>query len=171
MRCFAPCCRTSSVAICRRAELRRSTRSNPSSAPTAGQLVRHANGGTEQLGREIAARGLVVASGMARGIDAIAHQGAWLSTPRRRRAGTGVGVATPRKTRNSTRRYQNAARSSASSRWARTLPRKFPDSELHRRRLALGCCRRKGHPVQRFTDHRALDDGARSRSLRLYRAV
>jgi DNA processing protein len=33
---------------------------------------------------------------MARGIDAIAHQGAWLSTPRRRRAGTGVGVCYPK---------------------------------------------------------------------------
>jgi hypothetical protein len=40
--------------------------------------VRHAHGGTERLGRETAARGLVVASGM--GIDAIAHQRAWLST-------------------------------------------------------------------------------------------
>ena len=30
----------------------------------------------ERMGRELAARGLVVVSGMARGIDAIGHQGA-----------------------------------------------------------------------------------------------
>jgi len=41
----------------------------------------------ERLGRDLAARGLVVVSGLARGIDACAHQGA-LSTP----AGTTIGV-------------------------------------------------------------------------------
>ena len=41
----------------------------------------------ERLGRDLAARGLVVASGMARGIDASSHRGA-LSAP----AGTSIGV-------------------------------------------------------------------------------
>src|ERR1700731_4127068 len=40
----------------------------------------------ERLGRELAARGLVVVSGMARGIDAIGHQGAMAAN------GRGVGV-------------------------------------------------------------------------------
>jgi DNA processing protein len=37
----------------------------------------------ERLGRELAARGLVVGSGMARGIDAIGHQGPLASNGRR----------------------------------------------------------------------------------------
>src|SRR5271170_4831924 len=41
----------------------------------------------ERLGRDLAARGLVIVSGLARGIDACAHRGA-LSTP----AGTTIGV-------------------------------------------------------------------------------
>src|ERR1700730_8882834 len=43
----------------------------------------------ERLGREIAARGVVVVSGMARGIDAIAHQGAMVVN------GRAIGVLGP----------------------------------------------------------------------------
>jgi DNA processing protein len=51
----------------------------------------------ERLGREIAARGLVVLSGMARGIDAIAHQGAMAVNGRAIGVlGTGVDVCYPK---------------------------------------------------------------------------
>lgn len=51
----------------------------------------------ERLGRELAARGLVVISGMARGIDAIAHQGAMAVNGRAIGVlGTGVDVCYPK---------------------------------------------------------------------------
>ena len=51
----------------------------------------------ERLGKEIAARGLVVASGLARGIDAIAHQGAMAVNGRAIGVpGTGVDVCYPK---------------------------------------------------------------------------
>ena len=51
----------------------------------------------ERLGREIAARGLVVVSGMARGIDAIGHQGAMAVNGRAVGVlGTGVDVCYPK---------------------------------------------------------------------------
>jgi DNA processing protein len=54
----------------------------------------------ERLGREIAARGLVVVSGMARGIDAIGHQGAMAVNGRAIGVlGTGVDVCYPKENR------------------------------------------------------------------------
>src|SRR6202795_3320793 len=54
----------------------------------------------ERLGREIAARGLVVVSGMARGIDAIGHQGAMAVNGRAVGVlGTGVDVCYPKENR------------------------------------------------------------------------
>jgi len=51
----------------------------------------------ERLGREIAARGLVVVSGMARGVDAISHQGAMAVNGRAIGVlGTGVDVCYPK---------------------------------------------------------------------------
>jgi DNA processing protein len=51
----------------------------------------------ERLGRELAARGLVVVSGMARGIDAIGHQGALAGNGRAIGVlGTGVDVCYPK---------------------------------------------------------------------------
>jgi DNA processing protein len=51
----------------------------------------------ERLGRELAARGLVVISGMARGIDAIAHQGAMAVNGRAAGVlGTGIDVCYPK---------------------------------------------------------------------------
>ena len=51
----------------------------------------------ERMGREIAARGVVVVSGMARGIDAIAHQGAMVVNGRAIGVlGTGVNVCYPK---------------------------------------------------------------------------
>jgi DNA processing protein len=54
----------------------------------------------ERLGREIAARGVVVVRGMARGIDAIAHQGAMVVNGRAIGVpGTGVNVCYPKENR------------------------------------------------------------------------
>jgi len=54
----------------------------------------------ERLGRELAARGLVVVSGMARGIDAIGHQGAMAVNGRAIGVlGTGVDVCYPKENR------------------------------------------------------------------------
>ena len=54
----------------------------------------------ERLGREIAARGVVVISGMARGIDAIGHQGAMAVNGRAVGVlGTGVDVCYPKENR------------------------------------------------------------------------
>lgn len=51
----------------------------------------------ERLGRELAARGLVVISGMARGIDAIGHQGALAANGRAIGVlGTGINVCYPK---------------------------------------------------------------------------
>ncbi len=51
----------------------------------------------ERLGREIAARGMVVVSGMARGVDAIAHQGAMSVNGRAIGVlGTGINVCYPK---------------------------------------------------------------------------
>ncbi len=51
----------------------------------------------ERLGRELAARGLVVVSGLARGVDAIAHQGAMAVNGRAIGVlGTGVNVCYPK---------------------------------------------------------------------------
>jgi DNA processing protein len=54
----------------------------------------------ERLGRELAARGLVVVSGMARGIDAIGHQGAMAVNGRGVGVlGTGIDVCYPKENR------------------------------------------------------------------------
>src|SRR6266849_122607 len=54
----------------------------------------------ERLGRELAARGLVVVSGMARGIDAIGHQGALAVNGRAIGVlGTGIDVCYPKENR------------------------------------------------------------------------
>jgi DNA processing protein len=66
----------------------------------------------ERLGHDLAARGLTIVSGMARGIDSLAHQGA-CRAPNGAPIGvlgTGVDVITPRKTRNCSRKWKNGAR-------------------------------------------------------------
>jgi len=82
----------------------------------------------QRLGRELAARGLVIVSGMARGIDAIGHQGAMDAH------GRAIGVlarelmfATRKRTRSCTKKSWSAGRSSASFRCARIRRRRiFP---------------------------------------------
>src|SRR5882762_3031932 len=70
----------------------------------------------QRLGRELAARGLVIVSGLARGIDAIGHQGAWMrmGAPSEFSA-RALTFATRRKTRSCMRKFSNAEPSSLNS--------------------------------------------------------
>jgi DNA processing protein len=64
----------------------------------------------ERLGRDLAARGRVMGSGMARGIDAIGHQGAMDAHGRAIGAlGTATDFCYPKKTGNSMKKFSNAA--------------------------------------------------------------
>ena len=64
----------------------------------------------ERLGREIAARGVVVVSGMARGIDAISYQGAMAVNGRATGVlGTGVDVCYPKENRKRRARERDPA--------------------------------------------------------------
>ena len=79
----------------------------------------------ERLAKDLADRGLVIASGLARGIDASAHKGA-LASPRGRRLASWAAASTwstRRRTRRFSRKSSSAARLSASSRWGR-FPRR-----------------------------------------------
>ena len=83
----------------------------------------------EMLSRDLAARGLMIFSGMARGVDTAAHKGA-LDAGGKTRAvwGTGIDVIYPKENKKLAEQIVlPAAPSSASSRWARFLRRRtFP---------------------------------------------
>jgi len=65
----------------------------------------------ERLGRELAARGLVLVSGMARGIDAIGHQGAMAVNGRAVGVlGTGVDICYPKENKKAIREGTRARR-------------------------------------------------------------
>jgi DNA processing protein len=73
----------------------------------------------QRLGRDLAARGMVIVSGMARGIDAIGHQGAMDANGRAIGVlGTGIDVCYPKE--SCTKKCWSAARSSVNFRCART---------------------------------------------------
>jgi DNA processing protein len=65
----------------------------------------------ERLAKDLAERGLVIASGLARGIDSSAHQGALRATGERRLESWDRGLTSyiPRKTRRYTSRWWSAA--------------------------------------------------------------
>jgi DNA processing protein len=64
----------------------------------------------ERLGRDLAARGLVILSGMARGIDAIGRQGRWPQTVARSVCWAPASTfATRKKTKSSTKKFWSAA--------------------------------------------------------------
>jgi DNA processing protein len=80
----------------------------------------------ERLGCDLAVRGIVITSGLARGIDAIAHHGALALGGRAIGVlGTGIDVATRRKTRSCTRKFWRTGQSSANFRWAPILRRRI----------------------------------------------
>src|SRR5580700_4745477 len=80
----------------------------------------------ERVGHDLAERGMVIVSGLARGIDSSAHKGA-LSAAGERRSAFSAAVSmssTPRRTRRFLPTWRSAARSSANSRWERFRRRK-----------------------------------------------
>jgi DNA processing protein len=65
----------------------------------------------ERLGRDLAARGLIILSGMARGIDAIGHRGALASNGRAIGVlGTGIDVCYPERKQKALRKSFGAGR-------------------------------------------------------------
>src|SRR3982074_3724963 len=102
---------------------------------------------TPGLGRDLAARGLVILSGMARGIDALGHHGALASNGRAIGVlGTGIDVCYPE-------RKQKALRKSfGAGRYPERVPprsascaRELPHQESHCHRYATwGDCVRRG---------------------------
>src|SRR5437016_9648578 len=81
----------------------------------------------QRPGRELATRGLVIVSGMARGIDAIGHQGAMDANGRAIGVlGTGIDVAIRRKTRNCTKRCWSGAIISEFPLRTHPAPENFP---------------------------------------------
>jgi DNA processing protein len=80
----------------------------------------------QRLGCELAARGLVIVSGLARGIDAIAHQGAMDAHGRAIGVlGTGVDVCYPKENKKLYERVLERGRSLANSRCERIPRRKI----------------------------------------------
>jgi DNA processing protein len=66
----------------------------------------------DRLARDLAARGIVIVSGLARGIDAIAHQGTMTANGRAIGVlGTDIDVYYPKENRNSTKKYCSVAQS------------------------------------------------------------
>src|SRR5467141_4917282 len=120
----------------------------------------------QRLGRELAARGLVIVSGMARGIDAIGHQGAMDANGRAIGVlGTGIDVCYPKENKKLYEKVRSAARSSANFRCAHTPHRKIFRCEI----ASSPACRSEWwwkRAVQRVADHRALGHGVRQRSIR-----
>jgi len=84
----------------------------------------------ERLGRDLAVRGIVIVSGLARGIDAIAHQGALAV------GGRAIGVSryrnrrllSKREQKSCTKKFWRMAPSSANFDGHASCARKFPYS-------------------------------------------
>src|SRR5216684_1811087 len=111
----------------------------------------------ERLGRELAARGLVVVSGLARGIDAISHQGALAVNGRAVGIlGTGIDVCYPKENRKLYEKVlERGVRGSRQCHSAREL-RAQP---AHQARRQAGHQRRRCNRGAAHTDSR--DAGAR----------
>src|SRR3984893_2633298 len=121
----------------------------------------------QRLGRDLAARGLVIVSGMARGIDAIGHQGAMDAHGRAIGAlGTGIDVCYPKENKKLYEKVlERGAIISEFSLRMHFCAGKFSGAKSHRCRHATrgGGGRRA---VQRVADHRAPGHGVRQRSIR-----
>ena len=84
----------------------------------------------QRLGKDLAVRGLVIVSAMARGIDAVGHQGAMDANAARSECSVQASTSViQRKTKSCTRKCWSAARSSANFRCARTVRLKISPFE------------------------------------------
>jgi DNA processing protein len=95
----------------------------------------------ERLGRELAARGLVVVSGMARGIEAIGHQGAMAVNGRAIGVlGTGVDVCYPKENKKLYEKVlERGAILSEFPLGTHPAPENFSRAQPHRGGHAAGC--------------------------------
>src|SRR5213082_1791629 len=114
----------------------------------------------QRLGRELAARGLVIVSGLARGIDAIAHQGAMDAHGRAIGVlGTGIDVCYPKENK---KLYEKVlGRGAIISEFplrTHTAPENFPVRNRIVAGLPLGVDRRRC-AIQRVADYRAIGHG------------
>ena len=123
----------------------------------------------EKLARDLADRGLVIVSGLARGIDSCAHKGALSSLTGATIGvlGCGIDVIYPKENKKIFAEMETARRDYHRIRDGH-IPRaaKLPDSEPHH--FGNGCrgSGRRGRAIFRLSDHRAPCDGIRPRSLR-----
>jgi len=78
----------------------------------------------ERLAEDLAKRGLVVTSGLARGIDSAAHRGALRAGITVAVFGSGLDFIYPKENRKLAENAEKMARSSRNSRWVRRLHRK-----------------------------------------------
>ena len=129
----------------------------------------------QRLGAELAARGLVVASGLARGVDSAAHRGC-LDAGGATVAvlGSGVDRIYPAEHAGLAARIcERGALVSELGPGAPPLPEHFPLTEPHHQRDLAGGRRRRSLRQERLADHRAMragagpgrDGGARQRAV------
>jgi len=121
----------------------------------------------ERLGRDLAARGLVILSGMARGIDAIGHHGALASNGRAIGVlGTGIDVCYPKENKKLYEKVlERGAILSEFPPWNTSRAREFPDPEWDCRRHAPWSDCDRGGRVQRVLNNSAPRDGIWQRSF------
>ena len=123
----------------------------------------------ERLGRDLAERGLAIVSGMARGIDSSAHQGACRASHGATVGvlGTGVDVIYPKENKKLFARSGKARRADQRiSAGHASRAGKFSGAQPRRRGDVAGHRGGAGRAVFRFADHRAAGDGVWPGSVR-----
>ena len=121
----------------------------------------------QRLGRDLAARGLVIGSGMARGIDAIGHQGAMDAHGRAIGVlGTGIDVCYPKENKKLYEKVlERGAIVSEFSLRTHPAPENFPVRNRIVAGLPLGVVVIEGAQYSGPADHRAIGDGIRQGSV------
>ena len=119
------------------------------------------------MGRDLARRGLTIVSGMARGIDAIAHEGATSVGGRAIGVlGTGIDVCYPKENRKLFEKVlERGAIVSELPTGSHPAPENFPGAQPDHCRDASGCGDRRGEGAQRVVNNSAAGDGVWARGV------